>query len=127
MALARLPVETNFALWGKGPSACESRFAGAVAIFPVIRYAGIAEDEFDKFGKTGFGADIVGEDENAALGFFQADHRICGLAVVAAFVEAFPAGTVKCNDVKAGIEVGTLLVGRKGGKEGRELILSGDM
>ena len=58
-----------------------------VAIFPVVGYTGVAQDESDQFGEARLGANIVRQDDDATLTGLDADHAVCGLTVVAAFVE----------------------------------------
>ena len=44
-----------------------SGFSGAVAIFPVVGHARVAEDERDQIGEAGFGANIVRQDHDTTL------------------------------------------------------------
>ena len=58
-----------------------------ISIFPVVGHAGVSKDEPDQLRKACFSANIVGEDQNAALALLNAHQRIGCLPVVAAFVE----------------------------------------
>ena len=69
-----------------------------VAIFPVIRRAGFTEYEPDQLGEARLGANIVRQDDHAALTGLDADHGICGLTVVATFVEAMALRAVENDD-----------------------------
>ena len=76
----------------------DSRLSSVVAIFPVIRHAGIAEYEPDKLGETRLGANIVRQDDHATLTGLDADHAVSGLTVVAALVEAVALRAVEDDD-----------------------------
>ena len=58
-----------------------------VAIFPVVRHAGVAENEPDQLGEARLGANIVRQDHDTTLTGFDANHGVGGLAVVAALEE----------------------------------------
>ena len=76
-----------------------------VSVFPVIGNAGVAENKSDQLGKTCFGADVVREDEDAALTGFDTDHGVGGLAVMAALEETVALGAVEEDDAQTGVEV----------------------
>jgi hypothetical protein len=65
-----------------------SRLFSAVAIFPFIGYARIAEDEPDQIREARFGTNIIRQDDDATLTGLDADHGVGGLAVMPALVEA---------------------------------------
>jgi len=69
-----------------------------VSIFPVIRHGGIAEYESDQLGEARLGANIVREDHHATLTGLDADHGVCGLTVVATFVEAVALWALEDDD-----------------------------
>src|ERR1035438_5015500 len=52
-----------------------------VAVFPVIRHGGVAEDEPNQIGEASLRTDIVRKDDDATLTGLNADHRITRLAV----------------------------------------------
>src|ERR1039457_5275043 len=115
--------------WGSAsvPVAANSRLPSVVAIFPVIGNAGVAEDEPDKIGEARLGANIVRQDDDAALTGLDADHGVGRLAVVAALVEAAALRAVEDDDAQAGVQILALLTHRQVGKERGELMGSGDM
>jgi hypothetical protein len=78
-----------------------SRFACVVSIFPVVRYAGVAEDKPDQFGEARFGANVVREDQDATLTGLDADHGVSGLAVMAALVESVTLRSVEEDDAQS--------------------------
>jgi len=49
----------------------------------------------DQFGEARLGANIVQQDDDATLTGLDADHAVCGLTVVAAFVKPWPRGPSK--------------------------------
>jgi hypothetical protein len=89
-----------------------SRLSGLVAVFPVVWDGSVAENKADEAGNSQVGADIVGEDQDAALSGFDADHGVGGLAVVAAFEEAVVLRSVEDDDACGSVEIFALLVGR---------------
>ena len=50
-----------------GPRRVVLGLSGVVPVFPVIRHAGIAENEPDQIGEARLGANIVRQDHDAAL------------------------------------------------------------
>ena len=50
-----------------------SRLSSVVAIFPVVGYTGVAQDESDQFGEARLGANIVRQDDDATLTGLDAD------------------------------------------------------
>src|ERR1019366_9349930 len=115
--------------WGSAslPVAANSRLSSVVAIFPVIGDAGVAEDEPDQIGEARLGANIVRQDDDAALTGLEADDGFGRLSVVAALVEAAALRAVEDHDAKAGVQILALLTHWQVGEERGELMGSGDM
>src|ERR1019366_9310271 len=115
--------------WGSAsvPVTPNSRLSSVVAIFPVIGDAGVAEDEPDKLDEGRLGANIVRQDDYAALTGLDADHGVGRLAVVAALVEAVALRAVEDDDAQAGVQILALLTHWQVGQERRELMGGGDM
>src|ERR1019366_3902824 len=114
--------------WGSAvPVTPTSRLPRVIAVFPVIGNAGVAEDEPDQIGEARLGANIVRQDDDAALTGLDADHGVGRLAVVAALVEAAALRAVEDHDAKAGVQILALLTHWQVGEERGELMGSGDM
>src|SRR5450432_1084736 len=103
------------------------RLAGVVAVFPVVRHAGVAEDELDQVGEVGFAPNVVRENYDAALARLHADQGVGGLAVVAAFVEAVSLRAIEDHDTQARVQVFALIFYWKINTENRELTGGWDM
>lgn len=88
--------------WEPGIAGC-FRFSGAVAVFPFVGDAGVAEDEPDECGETSLCANIVRQDGDAALARLETDHGVGGLAVVAAFVAARALRAAEEDKTQAGV------------------------
>ena len=71
-----------------------------IAIFPVVGYAGIAQNEPDQIGEARLEANIVRQDDNTPLTGFDADHRVGGLAIVPTFVETMPLRAIEDDDTE---------------------------
>ena len=84
-----------------------------VAVFPVIRYSGLAEDKPDQIGEACLGANIVRQDHDATLTGLDAYHAVGSLAVVTAFVEAAPKRAVEYDDAQSGLQIPALLTRRQ--------------
>src|ERR1700690_1659268 len=110
-----------------GGSTANSRLAGVVAILPVVRHAGVAEDEPDQIGETRFAADIIRQNDNAALARLDADHRIGGLAIMTTLVKAVTLRTVEDHDTQAGVQVLALVFYRQIRTERGELMGGGEV
>ena len=63
----------------------------------------LPRNKSDQFGEARLGANIVRQDDDATLTGLDADHAVCGLTVVAAFVEAVACGPSKTNDAQASV------------------------
>ena len=87
-----------------------SRFAGVVAIFPAVGNACVAEDESDQAGEARLAANIIRQNNYAALAGFDADQRIGGLAIVTTLVKAATLGAIENDDSQAGIYILALLI-----------------
>src|SRR5882724_1312069 len=98
-----------------------------VAVFPFVRHAGISEDETDQFGESRLGANIIRQDEDAALAGLDADQSVGGLTVVTAFVEAVALGAVEDGDTEARVQVLTLAAHWQIWKEKRKQMGGRDM
>jgi len=96
------------------PTWARSRLPGVVAVLPVIRHAGVAQDEAHQLREAALGPDAVGQDQHAALALLQAHQRVGGLAVVAALVEAVTLRTVEDNDAHVDISISSLGPGLAG-------------
>jgi len=98
-----------------------------VAVFPVIRHGGVAEDEPNQIGEASLRTDIVRKDEDATLTGLNADHRISRLAVVPAFVKAMTLRAVEDDHTQTRVQIFALLTRGQVWQKRRELMGSSDM
>src|SRR6186713_3327651 len=91
----------------------QSRFSGAIAVLPLIRHAGVSEDESDEFRKTCLGSHVVRQDHDATLTLFETDHGVCGLAIVAALEETGPLRALEHDESQARMQILALLISRQ--------------
>ena len=84
-----------------------------VSIFPVVGNAGVSQDEADQLRKPRFSANVVGEDQNAALTLLEAHQRIGCLPVVAALVKTVTLRAIKYDNAEARIQILALLAHRR--------------
>ena len=83
-----------------------------ISIFPVVGNAGVSQDEADQLSEARFSANVVGEDQNAALSLLEAHQRIGCLPVVAALVKTMALGAIKYDDAQSSIQVFALFAQR---------------
>jgi hypothetical protein len=90
--------------------------------FPVVGHAGVAKDESDQILETGLSANIVRKDNDTTLTGLDAYHRVGGLTVVSAFVEAMTLRAVKDDYTEPSVQILALFVNLQIGNKGWKLV-----
>ena len=102
-----------------------ARFSGQ-AFRPVIRRARLAQDEADDGREGGFGADVVGQQHDAAFSAFDADPAVAGGVVMPAFFEPAALRPGEGDHAEPGGEIGAALGFGQFRLQRRELATGGD-
>ena len=98
-----------------------------IAIFPIVRNAGVAEYKAHEIGIARLSPNIVGEEQHATATALQADEAVGGLRVVAAFVESAALGSLEHDHSQTRREVWPLFSRRQIRREVGKLVGSTDV
>lgn len=126
--MSAIGMPDDIALGPKGGSeAAASGLPRPIAIFPVIRHPGIAQQRANQLGEAGLGAHVVREDQHAFATPLEADDGVGGLLVVSALEEAGALRAVEDDHAQSRVQILALLRGRQLGREIGELVRAADV